>query len=277
MVPLALMGLYALQSSGALASIFGKKQRKTVDPQWLSQHFGAQAVNSQLSELFNRAINSVQGQQLMTSAARSGQQFETDEAKRAGAAGLGPSGGATGGADIFAGAAAGSAGSALQTQMKSGLMQSMLPVANQMVQDQLGAYMQSMGYQTWSPYQPSSMSDLGSFAQQMGTQGVANYGNSPASLPNTQVPPGTTTDPGGTTGESPGGGLPEAYSKAARPAGQAAAAQPASSASDAVGVGGGQPSMQTVQGQIAMAQPSRFNSKISRLSGRPTGMVQAAT
>lgn len=281
MVPLALMGLYALQSSGALANIFGKKQRKTVDPQWLSQHFGAGAVNSQLQELFHRAINSVQGQQLMTDASRTGQQFETDVAKRSGAAGLGPSGGATGGADIFAGSAAGAAGSSLQTQMKSGLMQSMLPVANQMVQDQLGAYMQSMGYQTWSPYQPSPTSDLGSFAMNLGTQGVANY--KPQTPPTGNGANGSISGPGNDPAAQIAGGIAAGMGQGsvgttagpttARPAGAAAAAQPAGDA----GAGSAATSMQDVQGQIMQNQPSRFGSKMSRWTGRPTGMVQAAS
>lgn len=169
-VTLALMGLSA---GGQLMSIFGKKNRKAIDPNWLKQNFGAGAVNEELQSLFNRAINSVQGQQLMTSAAEGGQQFQSDIARQSAAAGLGPAGGATSGADIFASAGAGQAENNLQRGMRASMMQSMLPIAQQMVSDRMNAYMQGQQLQALRPYQPSPLSDLGGYLSDIGGQALA--------------------------------------------------------------------------------------------------------
>ena len=77
----------------------------------------------------------------MTNAAQQGQQMQTDEQRGAAEAGLGPAGGASGGADIFAGAAGASAQGNLQRTMQSNLMQAMLPIAQQLVSDRMQAWL----------------------------------------------------------------------------------------------------------------------------------------
>lgn len=135
------IGLIATSALGKLGSIFGQRKRKQLDPEMLKKMFGAKAVTDEQMELFNRAMGSAQGQQLMTSAAQEGQQFQTDVARRAGEAGLGPAGGATGGADIFAGAASQSAVGNLQRGVRSNMMTAMLPIARSMVNDRMQAWL----------------------------------------------------------------------------------------------------------------------------------------
>jgi hypothetical protein len=135
------IGLIATSALGKLGGILGSKKRKQIDPNELRQLFGAKAVTDEQMELFNRAINSAQGQQLMTGAAQQGQQLQTDIARRSAEAGLGPSGGASGGADIFAGAASESAVGNLQRGVRASLMESMLPIAQQLVSDRMQAWM----------------------------------------------------------------------------------------------------------------------------------------
>lgn len=135
------IGLIATSALGKLGSIFGAKKRKQIDPNMLRQMFGAKAVTDEQMELFNRAINSAQGQQLMTGAAQQGQQLQTDVARRSAEAGLGPSGGASGGADIFAGAASESAVGNLQRSTRASLMEAMLPLAQQLVSDRMQAWL----------------------------------------------------------------------------------------------------------------------------------------
>jgi hypothetical protein len=68
-VTLTLMGA---SLAGGIIKIFSKKKQKEVaviDPEWLKQHFGARAVNQETIDLFNSAIASPQGQQLMASGA----------------------------------------------------------------------------------------------------------------------------------------------------------------------------------------------------------------
>lgn len=168
------IGLGAIGALSKLGGIFGgSKKKKTIDPAVLQRLFGAGAVNKEMMDLFNQAINSVHGQQLMTNAAEQGQQFERDTNRAAAAAGLGPAGGASGGADIFASSAAQGATNSLQRQVQSGLMEQMLPIAQQIVQDRMGAYMQSYMNAQNQPYVDtplgaglSAVGDLaGQFAQ----------------------------------------------------------------------------------------------------------------
>ncbi len=77
----------------------------------------------------------------MTSASREGQQFQTDIARRSAEAGLGPSGGASGGADIFAGAASESAANELTRSTRASMMEAMLPIAQQLVSDRMQAWL----------------------------------------------------------------------------------------------------------------------------------------
>lgn len=135
------IGLIATGALGKLGSIFGQKKRKQLSPQELKQMFGAKAVTDEQMELFNRAMGSAQGQELMTNAAQTGQQYQTDVARRSAEAGLGPSGGASSGADVFAGAAADSAVNNLQRSTRASMMEAMLPVAQQLVSDRMNAWL----------------------------------------------------------------------------------------------------------------------------------------
>jgi hypothetical protein len=135
------IGLIATGALGKLGGILGAKKRKQLDPNQLRQLFGAKAVTDEQMELFNRAMGSAQGQKLMTDAAEQGQQYQTDVARRAADAGLGPSGGASGGADIFAGAASDQAVGNLQRSTRASLMEAMLPIAQNLVQDRMQAWL----------------------------------------------------------------------------------------------------------------------------------------
>jgi hypothetical protein len=253
MVPLALMGLYAMKYGGALSGILGKKNRKSIDPNWLKQNFGAGAVNEELQQLFNRAINSTQGQQLMANAAETGQQFQTDVARSSAAAGLGPGGGATGGTDIFAGAAAGQAENNLQRGMRASLMESMLPVAQSMVQSRLQAYMGGEENRARQPYEPSTLSDLGGLTEDIGSQSIARY------------PTGTNADTSLQKNLADQANAPGATDAAP---GQLRTIQPT-----AIGL----PSMQNVQNQLSARSTGggRFYSKMRRFSGGMNNLVQA--
>jgi hypothetical protein len=135
------IGLIATSALGKLGSIFGQQKRKQIDPNMLKQMFGAKAITDEQMDLFKRALNSSQGQQLMTNAAQTGQQFQTDVAKGAAEAGLGPAGGASGGADIFAGASGASATNNLQRGVQANLMEAMLPIAQNLVRDRMDAWL----------------------------------------------------------------------------------------------------------------------------------------
>jgi hypothetical protein len=135
------IALIALSGIGKLGQIAGQKKRQQISPEQLKQMFGAKAITDEQMELFNRAISSAQGQQLMTQAAQQGQQLETDIARRAGESGLGPAGGATSGADVFAGAAGESAAGNLQRSTRASMMEAMLPIAQQLVSDRMQAWL----------------------------------------------------------------------------------------------------------------------------------------
>lgn len=131
--------LMAAAAGGGIMSALGG--RKTIDPNWLKQHFGAGAVNQEMLDLFNNVINSPQGVQMMTNAAEQGQQFGNDVNSAAARAGFGPGGGADSGSSIFATSAGQGAVNSLQRGVKSSIFQQVMPVAQQMVADRMQAYM----------------------------------------------------------------------------------------------------------------------------------------
>lgn len=144
MDPISLILMSAQMGGGMMESLDkSQKKIKSIDPQWLKQHFGAKAVTDEMMSLFNNILNSSYGQQLMTNAAEQGQQFQTDMARKAAASGFGPTGGATSGASIFSEAAAGGATNALQRDAKAGIMQGALTSAQQMVRDRMQIASQS--------------------------------------------------------------------------------------------------------------------------------------
>lgn len=128
--------LMAANIGGGLLGLHHNKP-KTISPEWLKQHFGAGAVNDEMVQLFNHILASPVGQQMMTSAAEQGSQFQNQVARNMAAAGMGPSGGADSGASIFSGAAAGGATNALQRQGKADIMAQAMPVAQQMVSQRM--------------------------------------------------------------------------------------------------------------------------------------------
>jgi hypothetical protein len=259
-VALALMGLQALskfmQAKG--------QQRKPLDMNMLEQMFGPGAVNQELMGLFNHAMASSQGQQLMGSAAEEGQAFQNDLERRAGAAGLGPAGGASGGADVFASAGAGQAGNNLQRGMRASLMQSMLPVAQQMVQSRMQAY---LGDREAQQARPTMMETMGGFGSDLATNLLAQYkGKEPAADPNAII-----ANNGGVPGDA---GNPNVQPRGMTPGLTPSAPVPVPSLQP---LSYGAPSMGDVQGQIGRGMGrSRFASKMSRFGGNMGSAVQFA-
>jgi len=135
------LGLIGLSAVGKIGSLFGQKKRKTIDPNELRQLFGAKAVTDEQMELFNRALSSAQGQQMMAGAAESGQNFQTDVARQTAMSGEGGGEGMQTGRAIFGNAAASQAAGNLQRTMQGNLMQSMLPIAQQLVSDRMQAWL----------------------------------------------------------------------------------------------------------------------------------------
>lgn len=112
----------------ALGGIFGKK-KKYMDPEELRTKYGAGAISKETQDLSNFILNSPYGQQLLSSAANSGQELQTDLASRAGSAGLDPGSGGESGASTFAAAAAPQAQASLERGVKSNVWQAAMPIA----------------------------------------------------------------------------------------------------------------------------------------------------
>lgn len=143
--------------------------KKTIDPEWLKQHFGAAAVTEEMVTLFNNIINSPYGQQVMTDAASQGSQFETALRSNTAQTGLGTGEGGTSGASIFSESAAGGATKSLQGQARAGIFQQALPIAANIVNARLAAY---MGQPALS--QPTPLATLGSAIGNAAGVGSAN-------------------------------------------------------------------------------------------------------
>lgn len=140
----------AILSAAALAGgIFGG-QRKHIDPEWLRRHFGPQAVSKEALDLFNNILNSPHGQQLMQNAAEQGQQFSRNVNRSAAQAGLSGAGGADSGTGIFATNAAQGATDSFQRDIQSQMYQSVMPVAQDMVNNRMSAYLQDF-YKNGAP------------------------------------------------------------------------------------------------------------------------------
>jgi len=133
----------AVLSAASLAGgIFGSK-RKHIDINWLKQKFGAKAVSDETVQLFNHILNSPYGQQIISSASEQGQQFGRNVNQASAAAGLSGGGaGAESGTGIFATSAAQGATDAFQREAKAGMYQTAAPIAQQLVQDRMSAYLQ---------------------------------------------------------------------------------------------------------------------------------------
>jgi hypothetical protein len=176
--------LMALSAGGGIMSALGG--RKQVSPEMLRQMFGPNAVNQEVLDLFNNVINSPYGQQLLSSAAEQGQQFQRDTESAAAKAGYGGAG--TSGASIFSTAASGGAVNSLQRNVRSQTYAQMLPVAQQMVQDRMAAYLQQQ-------QQPTKMQLLGQNVGNAAGTALAAYQSgkdATTSKPTGTVAPGTS-------------------------------------------------------------------------------------
>jgi hypothetical protein len=164
--PIALVLGAASLAGGIMQAAGGKK---TIDPEWLKQHFGATAVTEEMITLFNSIINSPYGQQIMTDAASQGSQFESALRSNVAQAGLGAGEGGTSGASIFSESAAGGATKSLQGQARAGIFQQTLPIAANLVNARLNAY---MGQPAMN--QPTPMASLGAAIGNAAGTGLAN-------------------------------------------------------------------------------------------------------
>lgn len=231
-------GLVITSALGKLGGMFGGKKRKQIDPNMLRQMFGAKAITDEQMELFNRAINSPQGQQLMTGAAQQGQQLQTDIARRSAEAGLGPSGGASGGADIFAGAASESAVGNLQRSTRASLMEAMLPIAQQLVSDRM---------QAWLSDREKVMGQTSKFQDVMGAIG----GLSSDLLASRQASQAGASTPDGAKPEA----KPQAALEAAAPSSAMQGPAPAGALPTSAGQPAGAQPVAGAPSQLALANP----------------------
>lgn len=184
------LSLMAASIGGGIMQATGKNKQKSIDPNWLKQHFGAQAVNEEMLTLYNRILNSQYGQQLMAGAAEQGQQFENNVNRQSAAAGFGPGGGADSGASIFSSAAAGQAGAGLQRGVQGSIMQSALPAAQSLVRDRMNAVVNSEQSRLESnAASPSPMQTLGGMLSRGANAGMAAGAPAPGAAAMAQAAP----------------------------------------------------------------------------------------
>jgi hypothetical protein len=145
----------AILGAAALAGAIIGGQRKHIDPNWLKANYGAHAVTQEAQELFARMVNSPVGQQIMTSASVQGQQFANSVNAKAAQAGMTPMGGAATGTGIFATGAGEGAANVLQGQARSDMYASVLPVAQDLVNQRRDAYLQDF-YNNGAPTQAAN-------------------------------------------------------------------------------------------------------------------------
>jgi len=112
----------------ALGGIFGNK-KKYMDPEMMRQKYGPAAIAKDTQSISNFILNSPYGQELLKSAAESGQQFQGDVASKSAASGLSPDTGGESGASTFAAAAAPQAQAGLERGVKANVWQAALPIA----------------------------------------------------------------------------------------------------------------------------------------------------
>ena len=153
---------YVLQGISALGGIFGKK-KKYMDAEALRQMYGPKSVGRDTTDLANFIINSPYGQQLLSSAAESGQGLQTELGARAAAAGLSPDTGGQSGASDFAASAGTQAQSGLERQTKAGIFQAAMPIAAEMNAARMQA---GLGAQTQMNADPTLMQRIGAAAGQ---------------------------------------------------------------------------------------------------------------
>lgn len=181
-VTMVLMG--AAAAGGIISAVGGKKE---ISPEWLKKHFGADAVNEEMITLFNNILNSPYGQQVMTDAASQGSMFENALRSRIAETGLGAGEGGSSGASIFSEAAAGGATKSAIGQARAGIFQQTIPLAQQLVNARLNAYMgqPALG-------EPSAMSKFGSALGNAAAVGLmAGQPQKPVTVPEKPAAPST--------------------------------------------------------------------------------------
>lgn len=152
---------YLLQGASLVGGIFGRRKQKTMDPEYIRTHFGAEAISNRAQELAQRIMSSPYGQQLMASAAESGQQFQNDMGARAAASGLSPDTGGQSAASDFAVSAAGQAQSANERGARASVFQSSLPIAQDLVANEQAAAQRQLDVQN---AQPTLLGQIGQVA-----------------------------------------------------------------------------------------------------------------
>jgi hypothetical protein len=142
----------AILAAASIAGAIRGGQRKHIDPEWLRANYGAHAVTQEAQDLFARMVNSPQGQAIQRQASETGQQFANQTQGQAAAAGLTPMSGSASGTGIFATGAGEGAANTLNTQAKANIYASVLPVAQDIVNERKNAYMQDF-YNNGAPTQ----------------------------------------------------------------------------------------------------------------------------
>lgn len=164
--PIALILGAASLAGGIMQAAGGKKM---IDPEWLKQHFGATQVTEEMVTLFNQIINSPYGQDLMANAAEQGSQMEAALRSGVASTGMGTGEESKSGASIFSEAAAGGATKSLERGARAGVFQQTLPIAANIVNARLNAY---MGQPAMN--QPTALATLGSTIGSAAATGLAN-------------------------------------------------------------------------------------------------------
>ncbi len=132
---------YILQGAAAAGAIIGGGKHRYIDPEYLRQHFGVEAMTKRAQELFQKIMSSPYGNQLMSSAAEQGQRLQTDMGARAAASGLSPDQGGQSGASDFAVSASAGAADSLQREAKAGVYSQAMPAAQAMIDRERELYL----------------------------------------------------------------------------------------------------------------------------------------
>lgn len=174
----------------ALGGIFGKK-KKYIDAAEMERRFGAQAITDRAQQLAQSILASPYGQQLLAGAAQTGSRFQNEMSRRAAASGLSPDTGASAGAGMFATSAAASAASNLENRARSDIYSEALPVAQNLVQQELAAEQAKIAGQNAEPSTFQKIAAAAGAAAQ-GLQAAGVGAPKPEAKPAAVVTPGAT-------------------------------------------------------------------------------------
>jgi hypothetical protein len=172
---------YLLGGIQMFGGLFGGKKKKYVDPEYLRQKYGPEAIARDTQTIANNILNSPYGQQLMAQAGISGQQLQSNLASNAAASGMGNGSGASSGASDFAAATAPQAQGSLESQTKAGVWQAALPQAAALNNNLMGVAERGQEYNN-ANQQPSFFQKLAAGAGQWASTLGANARPAPTSL-----------------------------------------------------------------------------------------------